>query len=180
MVGSLAGFRFMGRLIDHLGPRRVFLLCHVGFAVALLLFPARVVFHLPPLAAGLVTSLVLGLVSTTLGLTTTAHSFLLCRGAQRTIAYALVSAAQSAGSGLSGFALAALLSHVGISVPGGNPFDLLLIGMGVFILLQIAGLRILDDNRERSDRVVVVAGNSEQLHNRQVGWVSPQTPWVAG
>ena len=159
MLGSLAGFRFMGRLIDHFGPRRVFLLCHVGFAAALLLFPGRALFHLPPLAAGFFTSMVLGLFSSTLGLTTTAHSFRICRGAQRTIAYALVSAAQSLGSGVSGFALAALLCHVGAAVPGGNPFDLMLIGLGVCILLQIGALRLLDDTRERTERVVVAAGS---------------------
>lgn len=160
MLGSLAGFKFMGRLIDHLGPRRVFLLCHIGFAVALLLFPARVVFHIPPLAAGFITSMVLGLISSTLGLTTTAQSFQICSGAQRTIAYALVSATQSMGSGLSGFALAALLSHIGISVPGGNPFDLILIGLGVFILLQIAGLRLLANKQESIDRVVIATSTS--------------------
>ncbi|GAM10278.1 major Facilitator Superfamily protein [Geobacter sp. OR-1] len=155
MLGSLTAFKFMGRLIDRLGPRRVFLLCHIGFAVALLSFPARVLFHLPPLAAGVFTSMILGLTSSTLGLTTTSQSFQICRGAQRTIAYALVSATQSMGSGLSGFALAALLSHMGTSVPGGNPFDLILIGLGVFILVQIAGLRLLADKREGTDRIVV-------------------------
>ncbi len=160
MLGSLAGFKFMGRLIDHLGPRRVFLLCHIGFAVALLLFPARVVFHMPPLAAGFITSMVLGLISSTLGLTTTAQSFLICRGSQRTIAYALVSATQSMGSGLSGFALAALLSHIGISVPGGNPFDLILLGLGVFILLQIAGLRLLANKQKNIDRVIIAPSTS--------------------
>lgn len=160
MLGSLAGFRFMGRLIDNFGTARVFLLCHIGFAVALLLFPARVLFHMPPLAAGFTASMVLGLISSTLGLTTTAQSFRICRGTQRTIAYALVSATQSMGSGLSGFALAALLSHIGTTVPGGNPFDLVLIGLGVFVLFQIAGLRLLADKRESSERVIIATGSS--------------------
>lgn len=155
MLGSLAGFRFMGRLIDRLGSHRVFLLCHIGFAVALFVFPARILFPISPLAAGFLASMVLGLISATLGLTTTAQSFQICRGSQRTIAYALVSATQSMGSGLSGFALAALLSHIGISVPGGNPFDLILLGLGVFILLQIAGLRLLAHKREQIDRVII-------------------------
>lgn len=155
MLGSLVGFRFMGRLIDRLGPQKVFLLCHIGFAVALLSFPARVVFHIPPLAAGVFTSMILGLTSSTLGLTTTSQSFQICRGSQRTIAYAMVSATQSMGSGLSGFALAALLSRLGTSVPGGNPFDLILIGLGVFVFVQIAGLRLLADKRESSAQAVV-------------------------
>jgi MFS family permease len=160
MIGSLAGFRFMGRLIDRLGPQRVFLLCHIGFAVALFVFPARVLFQIPPLAAGLIASMVLGLITATLGLTTTAQSFQICRGTQRTIAYALVSATQSMGSGLSGFALAALLSHMGVSVPGGNPFDLILLGLGVCILLQIAALRLLAHKRESSASVVIAASTS--------------------
>jgi MFS family permease len=154
MLGSLAAFKFMGRVIDRLGPRRVFLLCHIGFSVALLSFPARVIFHLPPLAAGIFTSMILGLTSSTLGLTTTSQSFQICRGAQRTIAYALVSATQSMGSGLSGFALAGLLSHMGTAVPGGNPFDLILIGLGAFVLVQIVGLRLLADKRERVGQAV--------------------------
>jgi MFS family permease len=155
MLGSLAGFKFMGRLIDRLGPRKVFLLCHIGFAAALFVFPARILFHIPPLAAGFVASIVLGLITATLGLTTTAQSFQICRGSQRTIAYALVSATQSMGSGLSGFALAALLSHIGVSVPGGNPFDLILLGLGAFILLQIAALRLLAYNRENVAPAIV-------------------------
>lgn len=155
MVGSLAGFKFMGRLIDRLGPHRVFLLCHIGFAVALSLFPARVVFRLSPLAAGVITSIVLGLVTSTLGLTTTAQSFRICRGAQRTIAYALVSATQSMGTGLSGFALAALLAHLGATVPGGNPFDLILLGLGGAILLQIALLRLIAGKGRDVDRVAI-------------------------
>lgn len=160
MLGSLAGFRFMGRLIDRLGPHRVFLLCHIGFAIALFVFPARILFDVSPLAAGFVASMVLGLITATLGLTTTAQSFQICRGSQRTIAYALVSATQSMGSGLSGFALAALLSHMGISVPGGNPFDLILLGLGVCILLQIAALRLLAHRRESLDPVVIATSVS--------------------
>jgi len=155
MLGSLAGFRFMGRVIDRLGPQRVFLLCHIGFAVALFLFPARVFFHLSPLMAGFLTSIVLGLVTSTLGLTTTAQSFRICRGAQRTIAYALVSATQSMGTGLSGFALAALLAHLGATVPGGNPFDLVLLALGGVVLLQIGALRLLPDKGQDVDRVVI-------------------------
>lgn len=160
MLGSLTGFKFMGRLIDRFGPDRVFLLCHIGFAVALFAFPARVLFHMSPLAAGLVTSLILGLISSTLGLTTTAQSFRICRGAQRTIAYALVSSTQSMGSGLSGFALAALLSYMGTTVPGGNPFDLALLGLGLFILVQIAAMRLLAHKWENIDRVVAATGTS--------------------
>lgn len=160
MFGSLTGFRYMGRLIDRLGPRRVFLLCHIGFAVALLSFPARVLLHIPPLAAGIFTSMILGLISSTLGLTTTSQSFQICRGSQRTIAYALVSATQSMGSGLSGFALAALLAHIGTSVPGGNPFDLMLLGLGVFVLVQIAALRLLENKRECADRIVIATSAS--------------------
>jgi MFS family permease len=154
MLGALTGFRFMGRIIDRFGPRRIFLLCHVGFAVALLLFPARSLFHLPPLAAGFVTSMVLGFVTSALGLTTTSQSFRICCGAQRTIAYALVSATQSLGSGLSGFALAALLANIGTSVPGGNPFDLILIGLGLFVLVQIIALRLLADTQAQSHQLI--------------------------
>jgi hypothetical protein len=64
------------------------------------------------------------------------------------------------GSGLSGFALAALLSHMGVSVPGGNPFDLILLGLGVFILVQIASLRLLENKRESADRVVIATSTS--------------------
>jgi MFS family permease len=158
MLGSLAGFKYMGRLIDHLGPQRVLLLCHIGFAVALLLFPVRVVIHVSPLIAAFIASMVLGLISSTLGLTTTAQSFRICRGAQRTIAYALISATQSLGSGLSGFALAALLAHLGTAIPGGNPFDLILFGLAVFVLLLIAVLRVLYKNNQGVDRVAIATG----------------------
>jgi MFS family permease len=158
MAGALAAFRFMGRIIDHLGSRRMFQLCHIGFAIALLLFPVRAMLHLPPLAAGIVASVVLGIVSSTLGLTTTSHSFRVCHGAQRTIAYALVSATQSMGSGLSGFALAALLARFGASVPGGNPFDVIMVWMGAFILVQMAALRLLNNPAESIKGVCAATG----------------------
>ncbi|MGD0584351.1 MAG: hypothetical protein ABSA86_01055 [Oryzomonas sp.] len=158
MAGALAAFRFMGRIIDHLGSRRMFQLCHIGFAIALLLFPVRAMLHLPPLAAGIVASVVLGIVSSTLGLTTTSHSFRVCHGAQRTIAYALVSATQSMGSGLSGFALAALLARFGASVPGGNPFDIIMVGMGAFILVQMAALQLLNNPPESVKGVCAATG----------------------
>lgn len=153
MIGSLAAFRFMGRVVDYLGSRRMFLLCHIGFAVALLIFPARVALHLSPLAAGVASSAVLGLVASTLGLATTSHSFRVCHGAQRTIAYALVSAAQSLGSGLSGFALAALLARFGSGLPVGNPFDVMLAGLGVCIFVQMAAVRLLHDPAESTETV---------------------------
>jgi hypothetical protein len=151
-------------MIDRLGPRKVFFLCHFGYAVALLFFPLRGLLHLSPLPAGIGTSLILGLASSTLGLTTTAQSFMICRGAQRTIAYALVSSTQSMGSGLSGFALAALLSRMNVSILGGNPFDLVLAGLAVFVLIQITGLRLigggarkpLANNAELPRKAVVV------------------------
>jgi MFS family permease len=143
MTGALIGFRFMGSLIDRLEPRTVFLMCHIGYAVALALFPARILLHVSPLVAGIATSLILGVVSSTLGLSTTAQSFRICCGSQRTIAYALISATQSMGSSLSGFALAGLLSGMGKSVPGGNPFDLVLLGLASFILMQILGIKLL-------------------------------------
>jgi MFS family permease len=155
MLGSLVGFKFMGRFIDRLGPHKVFLLCHIGFAIALFLFPARILFHISPFAAGCIASIVLGLITSTLGLTTTSQSFQICRGSQRTIAYSLVSATQSMGSGLSGFALAALLSHIGISVPGGNPFDIILLGLGICVLLQITALKLLAHKQELTDAGIV-------------------------
>jgi predicted MFS family arabinose efflux permease len=145
----------MGRFIDRLGPHKVFLLCHIGFAIALFLFPARILFHISPFAAGCIASIVLGLITSTLGLTTTSQSFQICRGSQRTIAYSLVSATQSMGSGLSGFALAALLSHIGISVPGGNPFDIILLGLGICVLLQITALKLLAHKQELTDAGIV-------------------------
>jgi len=142
MLGSLGGFAFSGLLVDRLGSGRVFLCCHFGFAVALALFPAREILHASPLVAGLATSLVLGATTSTLGLATTAQSFRICRGSQRTIAYSLVSATQSMGSGLSGFALAALLARLGLGYEE-NPFDLVLLGLSGFVLVQIVGFRPL-------------------------------------
>lgn len=148
MVGSLIGFRYMGRMVDRLGSQKVLLICHIGYAIALFLFPARVVLHVNPLFAGIATTLMLGVFSVTLGLSTTAQSFRICRRKQRTVAYALISTTQSMGSSLSGFALAALLSKMGANVIGGNPFDIVLLGLGGFILVQIAGLRLLTNNQE--------------------------------
>jgi len=143
MTGSLLGFTIAGKWIDRLGPRPVFLACHFGFSLALSLFPLRDLLHLDPFVAGILASLLLGLSSSSLGLATTAQSFRVCTGTQRTIAYAQISAVQGVGSGLSGFALAGVVHHLGSAQLVRNPFDLILIGLSAFILLQIAGLRLV-------------------------------------
>ena len=132
----------------------MFLLCHLGFALALLLFPLREFLHLRALAAGIAASFLLGVVTSTLGLATTAHSFRVCQGTQRTIAYALVSSIQTMGSGLSGFALAAVIEHMGRAT-GGNPFDTMLLGLGVLVVVQIAGLGLLRGSSIRMEEEVV-------------------------
>ena len=143
MAGSLLGFAFVGHVIDRLGPRAVFLGCHLGFAIALSIFPLRDVLHLGPFQVGLAASFLLGLANATLGLATTAQSFRICVGSQRTIAYALVSSVQTFGSGASGFALAALLDHLGRRPSGNNPFDQALLGLAAFVLVQIAAMGML-------------------------------------
>jgi MFS family permease len=151
MSGSLVGFATAGKWVDRFGPRTLFLACHIGFAVALAFFPARALLHLPPLAAGLSTSFLLGLSTSTLGLATTAQSFRICQGTQRTIAYALVSAVQTMGSGLSGFALAALLGCLGATTT--NPFDFALAALSGTVLLQIAALGLIP-NRKHDQQTV--------------------------
>jgi hypothetical protein len=44
---------------------------------------------------------------------------------------------------LSGFALAGLIAGLGRNVSIGNPFDIILTGLGGFILLQVAALFVL-------------------------------------
>jgi MFS family permease len=143
MAGSLAGFAFVGHLVDRLGPRTVFFGCHLGFALALALFPLRGALHLETFQVGLAASFLLGLANATLGLATTAQSFRICIGSQRTVAYALVSSVQTFGSGASGFALAALLERLGHGTPGRNPFDQALLGLSAFVLVQIAAMGLL-------------------------------------
>jgi MFS family permease len=148
MAGSLAGFAFIGHVIDHLGPRAVFFGCHLGFAIALSVFPLRDILHLAPFQVGIAASFLLGLANATLGLATTSQSFRICTGSQRTMAYALVSSVQTFGSGVSGFALAALLNRMGHRVPGWNPFDQASLGLAAFVLLQIAALGLLPGNSD--------------------------------
>lgn len=143
MIGSLIGFKFMGIQIDRHGPHKIFLFCHGGYALALFLFPLGMWLNIQPLFAGSITSLLLGISSSTLGLCTTAQSFRICQGNQRTIAYALVSSIQSLGSSISGFLLAGALSTWGNMFPIENLFDFVLLGLGSFILLQLITHRLL-------------------------------------
>lgn len=149
MTGSLLGFAVAGKWIDRLGPRPVFLACHFGFALALSIFPLREFLHLAPFPAGILASFLLGTSSSSLGLATTAQSFRICTGTQRTIAYAQISAVQGVGSGLSGFALAGVVHHMGSTQLVRNPFDLILICLSAFILLQIAALRLVGSDAQK-------------------------------
>lgn len=143
MVGSLVGFATAGRFIDKWGPRRVFLVCHFGFAIALALFPARDHLPLPAETTALAAAALLGASAATLGLATTAESFLLCSVAGgRTLAYSVVTATSTFGSGASGFALSALVGRM-VGGRWANPFDLVLAGLAGWILLQILSIRML-------------------------------------
>lgn len=152
MAGSLLGYATAGGLVDRWGPKSVFLVCHLLFALALGLFPLRTAFGLPVLVAGCAASFLLGLSSSTLGLATIAQSFRVCKGAQRTMAYALISSVQGMASGLSGFALAALVGSPGFAALRDNRFDLVLAGLGVGILLQILCLGLVPGEEVPADR----------------------------
>lgn len=142
MLGSLIGFQTMGTVVDAKGPRFTMKLCHLGYAAALFILPGGTWIHLSPFISGIAASLLLGFTTSTLGLSTTAQSFMICRGSGRTIAYALISSIQSFGSGLSGFALAALIHHL---TNGGNsnPFNLVMICLSIFVVLLLAVLHRL-------------------------------------
>jgi MFS family permease len=140
MLGSLAGFRLMGSLIDKYGADRVFIICHIGFSLALVSFPLRTFLHLSPLIAGIVTAFLLGYFTSTNGLCTTTQSFRICSGPQRTLAYAIISTVQSSGSSLSGFALAGFIAGLERNFFIKNPFDIVLTGLSGFILLQVIAL----------------------------------------
>ena len=48
-VGAIAGFYIGGKMVDHIGTRIVFLICHVGFAVILTLMALRGLLPVPAL-----------------------------------------------------------------------------------------------------------------------------------
>ena len=47
MIGQIAGFFFIGRVVDRFGTRAVFIICHLTYALVLFLFPVRWALPLP-------------------------------------------------------------------------------------------------------------------------------------
>jgi MFS family permease len=110
MVGALCGFYLGGKGVDQWGTRPLFVACHFGFGLALILFPCRALFPFPAPVLAIATSFLLGLVQASVSIAFTTETFAICSTRYRVLAMGLISSFQTLATAVSGFAFAGLLT----------------------------------------------------------------------
>jgi len=148
MLGALAGFFYGGIMVDKIGTKVVFLLCHVSYAVALMLFLVRDFLFFPAIVVVGTLSLLFGLIQAASGVAMSSEMLSLIPRGNKPMATALFLSLQSLGMSLSSLFCSRILK-LGILAPSWvlfghalGPYDALLLGCGtmVFLLVFTLGL----------------------------------------
>jgi len=147
--GSLLGFFFGGTLVDRIGTKHVFVICHLTFALVLLLFLVRDSVPIP--AVGVVGFLALsfGLVQAASGVAMSSEMLAVIPTDNKPMATAINLSLTGLGVALAGMCSSAILK-LGILNPTwtlfGNtlgPYDSLLLFCGVMVLLLVVTLGLV-------------------------------------
>jgi MFS family permease len=149
MSGNVLGYYLGGLAVDRFGTRTVFVFCHFTFGFVLLLFPLRD--FLPggvlPIMAAL--NFFFGLVTAASSIAVTTEMMSLLPSAHKSLAVALCLTLLRLGGALSGF-MSAWVLKLGIlreswTLWGAtlSPYDALLLGSGVMIVLLVVTLGLV-------------------------------------
>lgn len=147
--GSLVGFLFSGRLIDRIGTKAIFVLCHFSFALVLLAFLGR---ELPPVHVGVVIgalAVLFGLVQAASGVAMTTEMLAALPADNKPMATAVNQSLGSLGIALSGICSSALLKigvfsqHWSLFGLHLGPYDALLMLCGAMVMLLVVTLGLV-------------------------------------
>lgn len=147
--GSLVGFLVSGRLIDRIGTKAIFVLCHFSFALVLLAFLGR---ELPPIHVGIVIGLLsalFGMVQAASGVAMTTEMLAAQPPDNKPMATAVNQSLAGLGIALSGICSSALLK-MGVFSPAWSlfglnlgPYDAILMLSGVMVMLLVVTLGLV-------------------------------------
>ena len=149
IVGALAGFVLGGRMVDKLGTKYVFMFCHFGFGVILILFLLRSLFPGEIIFIVGILTLLFGLVQAASGIAMTSETLVLIPLENKSLATGLWFTLYSGGAGLSGImsskALELNLINTEWSLFGlpMTSYDGLLLIFGTMVLLMTLTLGLL-------------------------------------
>ena len=149
IVGALAGFVLGGRMVDKLGTKYVFMFCHFGFGVILILFLLRSLFPGEIIFFVGILTLLFGLVQAASGIAMTSETLILIPLENKSLATGLWFTLYSGGAGLSGImsskALELNLINTEWSLFGlpMTSYDGLLLIFGTMVLLMTVTLGLI-------------------------------------
>lgn len=149
MIGSVVGFAVGGRMVDRLSTKPVFMVCHFGYGVIMFLFLLRAA----PAGAILVvvsaTNFALGAVWAASSIAISTEMLALIPAANKALSTSLCVALQRAGAALSSvlvygtLSLGVLRDQWTIAGQWFSPYDTLLLGCGVMVVLMVVTLGLV-------------------------------------
>lgn len=149
VVGALSGFILGGRMVDKFGTKYVFMFCHFGFALILILFLLRNLFPVEKILFVGILTLLFGLVQAASGIAMTSETLVLIPQENKSLATGLWFTLYSGGAGLSGF-LSSKILEMNLINPEWNLFGLpmssydgLLLMFGTMVLLMTVTLGLI-------------------------------------
>ena len=149
MAGGVLGFFVAGRLIDRVGSRYVFLVCHVAFAVSMLGFLGRNMTPLPPVVVAGAVHVVFGMSGAASGLAIMSEMLALVPRWNKALSTSLCISLLLGGASLSGLISAAILD-IGLLRERWQLFgqvlsdyDAVLFGYGVMVVLLVVTLGLV-------------------------------------
>jgi len=149
MIGNLAGFFFIGRVIDRFGTRSVFIVCHLTFAAVLFLFLGRGAVPLPLFPVLAFFHLIFGVAIASSSIAMTTEMMALIPEENQALGTSVCTTLQKAGMGFSGIVGAGIL-YLGIledrwSIFGSklSNYDSILLVCGFAVLMLVVTLGLV-------------------------------------
>lgn len=147
--GSLLGFYFGGLLVDRIGTKHVFVVCHFSFAVVLLLFLVRDFAPVPAVAVVGTLALGFGLVQAASGVAMSSEMLATIPPDNKAMATAVNMSLAGLGVALSGM-FSSFILKFGILSPSWTlfgktlgPYDSILLFCGVMVMLLVVTLGLV-------------------------------------
>ena len=149
IVGALAGFVLGGRMVDKLGTKYVFMLCHFGFGAIIILFLLRSLLPGKIIVIVGILTLLFGLVQAASGIAMTSETLVFIPNENKSLAIGLWLTLINAGAGLSGIISSTALelnlinqewSLFGLKM---SSYDGLLLMFGTMVLLMTVTLGLI-------------------------------------
>ena len=149
ILGSLAGFFIGGRMVDRIGTKYVFLLCHFGFGTIIFLFLLRDTFQFEYIVFLGTLTIMFGLVQAASSIAMTSETLAIIPELNKSLAVGLWFTLFSGGTGLSGIlsgkALELKLFNASWTLLGQNmtSYDVILIIFATMVMLMAVTLGLI-------------------------------------